>query len=176
MRLFLFGLKHSGKSSVGREVARRLDWPFYDLDELITLEDPDRRSPRLIFRESGQHVFQEYERRAVLRIVDREPPLVLALGGGTVENESAMKHLNLCPNRVWVWLDEDWEILFERVMQGGLPSFLDPVNPRQSFRELAVRRRQLAERYRPHILQVRERGVDDCVQQIIQWKEAGFAG
>lgn len=172
----MFGLKHSGKSSVGQELARRLGWPFYDLDEMISEEDPDRRNPRAIFKESGRDVFQDYERRAASRLGACPPPLVLALGGGTVENSAAMKILDGCSNRVWIWLEEDWDVLYERIRQGGLPSFLDPQNPRESFMTMAARRREMAESYAPRILKVGGRSIDECVEEIIDWKEAGFAG
>lgn len=175
-RLYLFGLKHSGKSTLGREIAARLGWAFHDLDALVSAEDPQGRDPRRIFREDGKNVFQEYERRAALRAATLPPPLVLALGGGTVENQEAMQALDQAEGRLWVWLEEEDRVLFERVMQGGLPAFLDPDHPWESFQRLAQRRRSLARAFQPRIVSVNRRSVSECAQEILGWGEVGLAG
>jgi shikimate kinase len=50
--VFLAGFMASGKSSVGRELARRLDWDFVDLDARI--EGREGRTIREIFRDQGE--------------------------------------------------------------------------------------------------------------------------
>ena len=50
--VFLVGFMGSGKSSVGRELARQLDWDFVDLDTRI--ESRERQTVPEIFRERGE--------------------------------------------------------------------------------------------------------------------------
>ncbi|MDR5710088.1 MAG: shikimate kinase, partial [Armatimonadota bacterium] len=77
--LALIGFMGSGKTSVGRELARRLGWPFVDTDELV-----ERRAGRPIpeiFARDGEATFRALEREAV-REVARMHPAVIACGGG----------------------------------------------------------------------------------------------
>ncbi len=77
MRLFLTGFMGSGKTSVGRSLASRLQTSFADLDALI--EDRAGRSISAIFAENGENYFRELECK-VLHELDNYG--VVALGGG----------------------------------------------------------------------------------------------
>ncbi|MFW6228560.1 MAG: shikimate kinase, partial [Alkalispirochaeta sp.] len=73
----LLGLKHVGKSSVGRDVAFRAGWIFRDTDEVICQEYArlhDSTLPgisvRDIYRIEGVAAFQEYETDAVRAILE----------------------------------------------------------------------------------------------------------
>src|SRR3989304_8133661 len=75
----LVGLMGSGKSEVGRALAHRLGWPFVDTDAEI--EAREQRAIPTIFNESGEPYFRNVE-RAVVRVVARRAPAVIATGGG----------------------------------------------------------------------------------------------
>jgi len=79
--LFLVGFMASGKSSVGKEMARRLRWSFLDLDSVI--EAREKQSVPAIFAARGEHGFRQAE-TAALRDLLANPPhdCVIALGGG----------------------------------------------------------------------------------------------
>jgi len=81
MTLVLMGLRGSGKSTLGAEVARRLGTTFIDLDER-TPGVLGERSVRDAFNTHGEAAFREGERHA-LESALLEKPGVLALGGGT---------------------------------------------------------------------------------------------
>ena len=84
--IFLVGFMASGKSSVGRELARRLDWDFEDLDVLI--EAREGQTIPEMFRDRGENGFRLAETGALRDLVSE--PLnetsalnrVVALGGG----------------------------------------------------------------------------------------------
>lgn len=79
----LTGFMGAGKSSVGRELSRRLGWAFVDLDEQIALLDG--RSIPAIFSESGEDAFRSLEIKTLKQVLEtRQRPFVLALGGGTI--------------------------------------------------------------------------------------------
>lgn len=90
-RVFLVGFMGSGKSTVGREVARRRGWEFIDLDEAI--EQSAGRTISAIFEEHGEARFREIETAALQKLLasrsDRSR--VVALGGG------AFVHANNAP-------------------------------------------------------------------------------
>ena len=77
------GFMGAGKSSVGRRVAARLGRPFFDTDAVV-----EERSGRAIpdfFRAGEEPAFRALEAEAVAGLVDG-PPMVLALGGGALED------------------------------------------------------------------------------------------
>jgi shikimate kinase len=115
--LVLIGLSGSGKSTVGRLLAVRLDLDFVDTDELIVSREG--RSIPDIFAHSGEEAFRECERRAVASAVDG-PPAVIATGGGAPidgRNRAALWEGNAV-----VWLDAPVAVLAARVgAAGGRP-------------------------------------------------------
>ena len=85
--LVLLGFMGSGKSTVGRELARRLGWHFCDLDERI--EKAAGATIAAIFAQRGEAAFRELEHHELLSALGaaRQRRTVLALGGGTFAQE-----------------------------------------------------------------------------------------
>lgn len=108
------GFMGSGKSSVGREVAQRLGWPFVDMDALIEEREgvpiPD------IFAQRGEAYFRKVE-KDLCRELAAKRGLVIASGGGTllpIENRRLMEEGG------WViCLAADIEELLERIPEDG---------------------------------------------------------
>jgi shikimate kinase len=80
MKIYLVGFMGSGKTTVGRELAARVDAPFFDLDELI--EAAEKMSVREIFATHGEPYFRKRE-RDLLRSTRNLDAAVIATGGGT---------------------------------------------------------------------------------------------
>jgi shikimate kinase len=88
----LVGLPGTGKTSVGRRLAKELERPFADVDEQVELEAGT--SVRRLFREQGEEPFRALETRVLGRLLDHPAPLVLAAGGGVVtrpENRALLR-------------------------------------------------------------------------------------
>ena len=94
--IVLVGLPGSGKSTVGRAVAKRLKRPFLDFDTEISLREG--RSIARLFGELGEPRFREME-KALTRELSAAPPMVLAPGGGWVTIPGAMELLRP-PSRI----------------------------------------------------------------------------
>ena len=181
--LYIFsGLKHSGKSSLARLCAQRRGWFAQDLDVLVAQlaiqEKPDLGEPedhahlvRTLFRAFGREVFQDYECRAVQGFFRQlpMPPLILSLGGGTMENSAAMAEL--ADKGTIFFFDTPSDILFERIMRGGVPAFLDPENPRRSFEILYERRRALGRSQARHILELGTMNLEQAFQALVSLLE-----
>lgn len=84
-RIVLTGFMGSGKSTVGPIVARRLGWRFVDVDDVIVAESGMPISQ--FFAEHGEPAFRNVERAVIARLA-AEDALVLALGGGAIEDET----------------------------------------------------------------------------------------
>ena len=82
-QIYLIGMPGSGKSAVGRRVARETGLPFLDLDDWIAGQA--RISVPEIFEKYGEEGFRRMETGA-LAFLTREKPGVIAVGGGTPMN------------------------------------------------------------------------------------------
>jgi len=79
--IYLTGFMGTGKSAVGKELARLLRRPFIDLD--LSIEREAGSSVASLFARRGEAAFRKLERKALLRAAKRKR-VVVALGGGTL--------------------------------------------------------------------------------------------
>lgn len=80
MKIYLIGFMGAGKTTVGRELASRIDAPFFDLDELI--EAAEQTTIKDLFASRGEPYFRKRE-RDILRATRNLDLAVIATGGGT---------------------------------------------------------------------------------------------
>ena len=81
MKVLLMGYMGSGKTAVGKKLSEKLDMPFIDLDQQISLEE-QREIPE-IFSTSGEIYFRKKETAVLEQLIASDAPMVLGLGGGT---------------------------------------------------------------------------------------------
>ncbi len=81
MKIILLGYMASGKTSVGKKLAKRLNLPFIDLDDYISLQE--KLSVTSIFKEKGEIYFRKKETHYLKELLESNQNFVLALGGGT---------------------------------------------------------------------------------------------
>jgi shikimate kinase len=106
--VFLVGFMASGKTTVARELARRLDWDFVDLDARI--ESRERQTIPEIFRDRGESAFRLAETSALRDLTESlDRDTVIALGGGTFAQPKNRQLLRSWPSVfLEVPLDELW--------------------------------------------------------------------
>ena len=85
--VLLVGFMGAGKTTAGRELARLLNWSFYDLDALI--EGRTGRTVPTLFAEQGESGFRKLETQALRELFEmlEDEPAVVALGGGAFAQE-----------------------------------------------------------------------------------------
>jgi XRE family aerobic/anaerobic benzoate catabolism transcriptional regulator len=98
--LALLGLRGAGKSTVGAEVARRLSWPFIELDSLIEREAGLPLGE--LFALHGEGYYRRLELSALSRLVAGGSEAVLATGGGIVQSAEAFALLSRRCTTVWL--------------------------------------------------------------------------
>ena len=85
MRIYLIGLPGVGKSTVGKELALKLEYEFIDLD--LYIEELMNKSIPDIFSEYGEDFFRELEKKALYNMLDKEN-VVVACGGGIIKDKA----------------------------------------------------------------------------------------
>ncbi|RRR71648.1 MAG: shikimate kinase [Candidatus Viridilinea halotolerans] len=146
--LILIGMKSSGKTTIGRELAQRLGVAFIDVDHRLEAHYLQTTGKRRTFRQILAHHGGDYFRtleQTVLRTLAEELQAhtgVFSTGGGTVldpENRAILAAMG----RV-IFLDVAAEILLPRIIAGGIPAFFPyPDDPARSLRELLAARRPI---------------------------------
>jgi XRE family aerobic/anaerobic benzoate catabolism transcriptional regulator len=111
----LIGLRGAGKSTVGKDLARRLDRPLAELDGLV--EDEVGLGLAEIFAIHGESYYRRLERDVLNRFVLGGTPAVLATGGSLVTDRTTFDLLK--KSAVTVWLRARPELHLERVSAQG---------------------------------------------------------
>ncbi len=88
--IILIGMPGSGKSTIGKAIAEKLDKPFFDTDALI--EDRAGKPILQIFAEDGEERFRELESQ-VLSEVSAKSGVVIATGGGIIKKKENHAYL-----------------------------------------------------------------------------------
>ncbi len=81
MNVVLIGYMASGKSTLGRILAKKINYDFIDLDDYI--EEKEKRSVSDIFKSKGEIYFRKMETLYLKELLNNKTKLVLSLGGGT---------------------------------------------------------------------------------------------
>lgn len=127
----LIGMPGSGKSSVGRQLARRLNWAFADAD--VEIERQIGCTIRAYFEQHGEPAFRDLEQSVLSGLLLRGQ-LVLATGGGAVVRQ-ASRHL-LASHADVVYLRSTPEELMRRLRHDMHRPLLQVSDPMRKLREL----------------------------------------
>ena len=127
----LIGLPGSGKSTVGRQLARRLALPFVDSDHVIEqrLGCPIRQ----YFEREGEAAFRDVE-EAVIDELSLAKTGILATGGGAVLREANRRHLR--ERGLVVYLKSSPDELFRRLRHDRNRPLLQVADPLARLRDL----------------------------------------
>jgi shikimate kinase len=145
--LFLVGLMGAGKTTLGRQLARRLSKRFIDADH--ELEERLGVTIPTIFEIEGEAGFRDRE-EAVIDDLTRESGIVLATGGGAVLRPASRTRLK--SNGTVVYLHAEPATLWDRVRQSRHRPMLQAADPRQRLFELYAQRDPLYREVADHVL------------------------
>ncbi len=134
-KIFLIGMPGSGKSTIGRILAGKLELAFYDLDAEIEVKH--KKTINEIFSRFGEDIFRQLEYKALQSIIARNTSFVLATGGGTPCYNDNMKQINALGKTFF--LEASIETLLKRVSNTDDRPLLTS-NYRKSLERLLVAR------------------------------------
>jgi shikimate kinase len=165
--LVLMGYMGSGKSTLGKALAMHLNVDFVDLDSEIEKELGE--SVAEIFKYKGEIYFRKTERIVLEKLLKKQQPIVLALGGGTP-----------CYGNVLSLLQESQAITF--YLKVSIDNLVERLLPEKNFRPLIkniaeedfhefiakhlFERRQFYEQAN-HTIFIQNQTLDEIVQEIV---------
>lgn len=133
--LVLIGFMATGKSTVGRWVAHKLNFEFLDTDALI--EERTQKKVSDIFAEEGEARFREYERQVVEELQTRSR-LVVATGGGLAAQGDNLQRLKQHALVVCLWAGP--ETIWRRASRHSHRPLLNDPDPEAKIRLLLAAR------------------------------------
>ncbi len=142
-RIFLIGFMGSGKTTVGKHLAKLIGYEFIDMDTVV--ETDEGMAIRDIFIKRGEHHFRNQESRLLDQLSTREH-IVISCGGGIIHDTLNIERLKEFGPAIF--LDGNAKLLFERVKgDDNRPfAFLDLEDEQERFLKFA----DLYEKRRSH--------------------------
>ena len=133
--IVLVGLMGAGKTTLGRRIAPELGLPFIDSDSEV--EKAAGCTIGEIFKNSGEKIFRDVERRVMLRLLSQSPA-VIGSGGGSFMDVNTR---NLIRKKgTSIWLRADLELLYSRARRRTHRPLLNNDDPRKTLMRLMEER------------------------------------
>lgn len=163
----LVGMPGSGKSTVGRQMARQLGVPFVDSDTEI--EARLGETIRAFFDREGEAPFRDIEGEVIAALLARTDEFVLATGGGAVLREANRDLLH--KHSTVLYLRSTPEELFRRLRHDTQRPLLQVRDPLQKLRELYAARNPLYRRCAHFVLETGRPTVNGLVNMALMQLE-----
>ena len=113
MRIYLIGFMGVGKTHWGKQIGRKLNIPFFDLDEVI--EQDAGKSINQIFEQEGEEQFRIKEKEILYLLSESHESMVLSCGGGAPCYFNNIDYMN--EKGITIWIDTPSDILLGRLRQ-----------------------------------------------------------
>ncbi|MCG2777724.1 MAG: shikimate kinase [Pseudomonadota bacterium] len=179
MNIVLIGYRCSGKTTVGKLLARDLEREFLDTDRLI--EEKIGLSIHSYVSQNGWRDFRRVEREVVEEIASKDN-VVIATGGGAVIDQENVR--NLRKNGWVVWLDTNTPVIRDRMKKGQKsgewrPS-LSGADPLKESAEILNERMPVYERASDYRVDTNGQNPEEVAQAIMSalphWHKGDLAG
>jgi shikimate kinase len=121
MNIFLIGYRCTGKTSVGRSLAKRIGWSFVDTD-LKLIEEQGQKISEIV-NKKGWASFREMEKQVIQCVCERDRHVV-ATGGGAVLDGENLKRMK--DSGVLVWLRANINTIESRMAEDPLTQDFRP--------------------------------------------------
>jgi len=129
--IVLVGFMGTGKTSVGKRLARELKMGFLEMDETIEKEAGIKISE--IFARFGEKAFRKKEKELVKRIAELDN-LVISTGGGVILEEENVKDLK--KNGILICLWATPSVIYNRIKNEAHRPLINCKNPKKRIKEL----------------------------------------
>tara|TARA_Y100001960_G_scaffold327559_1_gene414226 strand:+ start:1407 stop:1907 length:501 start_codon:yes stop_codon:yes gene_type:complete len=154
----LIGMAGAGKSTIGKQLAKLLDFKFLDGDLII--ERRINQSIQNFLDQHGGKEFTKIEEEVLLTINFNK--MILATGGSAVLSDTAMKFIR--KESEVIFLDVTYENISKRILNLSERGLVR--EPNQSLQETYDERLSLYRKYADHVV-VNDGDVDSCLKQLV---------
>jgi shikimate kinase len=152
----------SGKTTIGKKLARTLGWNFIDTDQMII--KAHGRACRDLFLQQGETNFREMESQQVVSLKNIQNT-VISIGGGALCNPENASHLQSLGKLVYLKVPSN--ILWSRNSINGMPAF---ISSHDAFKKLEEKRLPIYERYATTHIEVYKLTIKEVINAILDTK------
>lgn len=162
--IILIGFMGSGKTTLGKMLAKKLECPFIDTDQYI--ERKEGRKISDIFADDGEAYFRSLETEVLKELLESDERKILSLGGGTPlreENRELIKNggytvfLKITPNDAYGRLKGDRQ-----------RPLLQVENPKERIKELLLARDPVYEAAADYVLIEEQKTHDMVLNELLE--------
>ena len=161
--IFLIGPMGSGKTSVGKIIAKALAKEFHDTDQEIEANTGVDIS--YVFDVEGETGFRKREEKLV-EVITQKKNIVLATGGGAIESENNRRCL--ANNGFVIYLETSLEDQVLRAKPSRKRPLLQNVEPKKKLQELMQKRKSLYESIADTIVKTEGHNPHSLAKQVIE--------
>ncbi len=165
--IVLIGLSGSGKSSVGKILAKKLNMAFVDTDDMVI--SLVNKSIEDIFAKDGEEVFRSYEAICAIEASENDNT-VISTGGGIILREENMKVLS--KNGIVFFLNRSPDEIFKTVTLDNRPLVK---NNKEKLQALYLERINLYQKYAMHTIS-NSKSAKNAVAKIIEIYNESLVG
>ncbi len=161
--IVLIGFMGTGKSSVARCLAERLNRGFIEIDELI--EQKAGKKINRIFKEDGEEYFRDLE-SDMIEVVSKREGVVISCGGGAVLRDENVKIMK--KNSVMIHLTASPRVILERIREDDTRPLLNYDDKMERIEELISMRKDIYHRCMDYTIDTSKLKVREVVDRIIE--------
>jgi len=162
LNIYLIGMMGSGKTTIGKFLAHKLEYRFLDTDSIIEMVAKKKISQ--IFEQEGEKNFRDLESK-VLGEVSSYLRTVISTGGGIILKPENWAHLR---DGMVIWLDAPVDVLMERLKNDRTRPLLQDTNLEQKLTTLLEERKKLYQQADITIAIAQNQTTEDIVDEIIK--------
>ena len=137
--IVLIGMMGSGKTSVGKELAKELGLTFIDIDEEIE-KKYQMKIPK-IFQIKGEFFFREIEENISCKLINGKPSII-SIGGGGFLNKKIRRKIKI--NAISIWINTGLDKIYQRLNKSkNRRPLLNYKNLKKSIKEIYDKRKPI---------------------------------
>lgn len=165
MNIIFIGFRGTGKTTIGKAIAKKINRRFIDTDELIVQKA--KMSIPEIFTELGENGFRQLE-KDVIRSLNGSHS-VISCGGGAIidpQNAQRLKHNGYC-----IWLKASADKIIERIQDDPNRPALTALSPEEEIKQLLEIRNPLYKKYTDIAFFTDNTSINKLLEEVIEHLE-----